>query len=92
MMFGLAYGVNYLFDQKTYRQVVKAAIGSSFPWDDRLCEEHVRWCHFWPTRPPTSYIQHIVDADALNNRGDREKGAGFVMDGYNAGLMVLLTT
>ena len=47
---------------------------SRYPWDDRLSEEHVRWCHRWPTRPSQSYIQHVFDTEGIHSsRGKLEQ-------------------
>ena len=77
--------VNFMFDRKTYSVLVEPAISGSYPWDDRLSEEHVRWCHGWPTSPGVSYIQHI---EGLGVQGAyKGSGAQFRMDDFNGGLL-----
>lgn len=92
-LFDRAYGANFMFDRKTYQIVVEEAVEHRSPWDEALSEEHVRWCHEWPTRPGSfSYIQHFSSPDGIHysRDGHREKGFNFAWDSYNIKLVLML--
>jgi len=96
-----AYGANYLFDQVTYRTIVRSSFSphhrasrnshtdwaGNVAWDDHMLGEYNHYTQDSIWRPEESFMYHLQSNDALH-LNLKEQGVRFDMDDFNKELLL----